>query len=945
MDEKKDYFLIEKVAEDDWIGFDSYLYSLESAIYNGAKFIGLIADYGTGKSTLINMLSKKQELINSKLIKIDLWNCCNNNPNNNQVDIHRIFLHQLIDKLNISSAGYFKKKIDKNYSIFDIKFKQENLFYGIMLAFYYILCIFDKLGFIVLFDSDLELIGYSLIAILTFISIIIYKPVVAFKKPENTARVIDENDTKDLYNEIIYEYSQKNSKIKNLIICLEELDRYDNPDIILEYLKEFYKFYKEPTNSKNKINIVFIVSLKSANQLYNLYDCTEQTSKDDLKLTENNNIKEIYEKIFDFIVNLNQISIHDYDAIIMEIVNAKRNQMPDGIKIPTQKTLKSWRYLYKGKHIRIRDIKHRYNFSISLYLSVKESGIQPNFDKCLFISYLEDEYNELYEDLINKNLIGSTILDYANGKRDFTNELSGYKDAKMIQIYNDVLLEGLDSKYISVDYNYYFYKFPKNKKSYNIYEYELYNAVFFDIDSKNLSLSIKRLKESQIKNILEKRANGSFIPVVVFKYPELIKIAYSKDFEAFHNTLIKKFDLINNFEQFQLLIEDLKKLNKNKFKAILYDYFESYLPIIKELNKENIFELRKRIVKELRNESIVINDIFMGDNYIISAEELNNIDNFEIAVKLTNFSSINEICLASYIRELRTRKISKQLVIKLLVTLTKSDKVSNEMYNEFFYSIKLNEYQFRATEHRKIFEISREKLNLNNIENYNKFLNYINYYDEKMDDFYLKLLKNNDNTYNDILKYKSYLEKSKKIYTKSMKMLDDYSKSNTVLNFTEDIRQQFYQNGYYQYYVISTRLNKGIFEIENDKLENLGPSYIKEYEYRKPWKCNVGNDMKMYLYENVNMSKLDESRLSLFQDLSQRKDIIEAVLATQNDKFINNYLSKINRIELKDLGEIFELIGNYNRNKGLKKYAKNNLKKLTKKQKFLNMLDARRRIQ
>ena len=48
MEENKNYFLVEGVAKEDWIGFDSYLYSLESAISNGAKFIGLIADYGSG---------------------------------------------------------------------------------------------------------------------------------------------------------------------------------------------------------------------------------------------------------------------------------------------------------------------------------------------------------------------------------------------------------------------------------------------------------------------------------------------------------------------------------------------------------------------------------------------------------------------------------------------------------------------------------------------------------------------------------------------------------------------------------------------------------------------------------------------------------------------------------------------------------------------------------
>ena len=925
MEENKNYFLVEGVAKEDWIGFDSYLYSLESAISNGAKFIGLIADYGSGKSTLINMLDEKQKLKNNNLIKINLWNCYSSNEDN-KIDIHRIFLHQLIDKLNIGNKNYYKKKIDKNYNIFDIKFKYNNSIFALILFFYYILCILEKLGFITLFIPELTLIGYSLIAVLTLLCVIYYKPVIAYKKAEENFRIIDENDTKDLYNEIIGEYYLKNKNAGDLIICLEELDRYDNSDTILEYLKEFYKFYKEPIPTQR---VIFIVSLKSSNQLNELNN--KENDDDNI-----NQIKNIYEKIFDFIVNLNQINIHDYDSIIWSLINEKQNQIPEGIKIPHEKNLKNWRYLYKGEYIKIRDIKHRYNFAISLYLSVNESGIKANFDKCLFISYLEDEYNELYEKLINENLINPILINYANSNRNFK-EL-GIDDKE-----NNVLLEGLDSKYISVDYNYYFYKFPKNKKSYNIYEYELYNAIFYDEDSKNLNISLKKLKEIEIYDILSKRANYTFLPKITFKYPKLLMIAYNKEYEAFCNTLEKNFDLLSNFDQFHNLIENLKKLNKNEYKTILNEYFKYHLPKIKELDKEKILTLRKKIVKELGNESAIISDIFMGENHLISGEEISYINSFQTIIKLTNFEMIDEDCLNNYINVLKKQKTSKQSIIDLLISLSKNNNITNEMYNNFFYSIRLNEYDFRDSEYLKILEISKTKLELDNVNNYNKFLNYINYYCQKFDDYYLENLKKTDLKTN-IVSYKNYLDKCGKIYTNSMKLLDDYSRDNTVFGFSKNIREQFYKNGYYQYYVISTRLNENFYEIEDDKFDNLAERYVSEYEYRKNWKCKVGNNMKQYLYKNVNMSKLDESRLILFNDLPQRVDIIESVLNTNNDVFINKYLSKINKINVKDIKIVFKLLGEYNRNKGLKKSTKSNLKTLTKNKECLQQLDARRKI-
>ena len=63
------------------------------------------------------------------------------------------------------------------------------------------------------------------------------------------------------------------------------------------------------------------------------------------------------------------------------------------------------------------------------------------------------------------------------------------------------------------------------------------------------------------------------------------------------------------------------------------------------------------------------------------------------------------------------------------------------------------------------------------------------------------------------------------------------------------------------------------------------------------------------------MSKLDESRLILFNGLPQRVDIIESVLNTNSYVFINKYLSKIKKINAKDIKIVFKLLGEYNRNK------------------------------
>lgn len=118
---EKNYYFIEGVSQKDIIGFDSYILALKNAIKNNSKFIGLLSDFGKGKSPLIKMLSDDKSM-NSDVITINLWNCENNSiDDNDKIDIHSLFLHQLINELDIKSKEYYKIKINKNYGLFDLK--------------------------------------------------------------------------------------------------------------------------------------------------------------------------------------------------------------------------------------------------------------------------------------------------------------------------------------------------------------------------------------------------------------------------------------------------------------------------------------------------------------------------------------------------------------------------------------------------------------------------------------------------------------------------------------------------------------------------------------------------------------------------------------------------------------------------------------------------------
>ena len=72
---KNPYFLdlpVEK-PKNDYIGFDAQVDALYQNIKNDAKMIGIIADYGSGKSSLVGLLKKKLGRIKYKVIIINLW--------------------------------------------------------------------------------------------------------------------------------------------------------------------------------------------------------------------------------------------------------------------------------------------------------------------------------------------------------------------------------------------------------------------------------------------------------------------------------------------------------------------------------------------------------------------------------------------------------------------------------------------------------------------------------------------------------------------------------------------------------------------------------------------------------------------------------------------------------------------------------------------------------
>lgn len=139
-----------KSKKDDIFGYSYEIKRIKNAIDNNANLIGIISDYGAGKSSLIGLLKNKLCWIKYKVISINLWdkkmsqseidNDTNNGSNRiegsnepklNDINIpsnksiirfHKNFLRQISLQVKKYNPDYVNRRINANYGSAKISF-------------------------------------------------------------------------------------------------------------------------------------------------------------------------------------------------------------------------------------------------------------------------------------------------------------------------------------------------------------------------------------------------------------------------------------------------------------------------------------------------------------------------------------------------------------------------------------------------------------------------------------------------------------------------------------------------------------------------------------------------------------------------------------------------------------------------------------------------------
>ena len=110
--------------ETDAIGITSAVESIETAIKNGANMIGVLADYGAGKSSLTDSLANSQKEFNP--IRINMWDSLSSDDECQLHDdipaLTKSFLYQLAANSSKKRGSSFfskhiNKRLNRNYGL------------------------------------------------------------------------------------------------------------------------------------------------------------------------------------------------------------------------------------------------------------------------------------------------------------------------------------------------------------------------------------------------------------------------------------------------------------------------------------------------------------------------------------------------------------------------------------------------------------------------------------------------------------------------------------------------------------------------------------------------------------------------------------------------------------------------------------------------------------
>ena len=902
-----------KNEKDDIFGYDYEVKRIKNAIDDGANSIGIISDYGSGKSSLIKLLSRKLCFFKYKIIKVNLWddklaipddNQISNDEKNNGINknitpsrdsiirLHKTFLRQVSSQRKKYNEAYINKRINANYGAAKISFpsyvslaKWFIIYISILIIILYLVCKFglnitsfksislsDKKQFLSFFISKIPafLTGFV-------IFYIVFNREVLFSFWNNSkSREITEEDTVQIYNELFGKRFRWIPRLRKIIIVIEDLDRIDNNKMVEFYLSEFYRLYIEG-NEKSKKDVTMIFCLKDSGD-----DSSESK----------------YIKMFDYISYINKISIDDKGKIL-ELMISNDDLLYD-LSFNKQEgkiDISNFLWLVEGESLNIRTIKRRIEHFKSIYLMIRSRGRNSKSDTkeldidlttCAFASYLKTEFSRDLDNVLNNydgdktNYIDRCVNKKIVGELKDSFEINLDENASEIKI-KKLFIAMVKSGHIDSQYKKYFYNFPKGTKIYTTTEKYVYDFIannqefgkshsttiikmFNDVDSNFVVETIKNvnslgkdmpniaLYESQsflaAKSIDKLKLTNRYKALISFDNNDVDNICNVIDLFTYSN--INKNELANfisNIVNDNLNIDGVDENDIYKYRKALANCFGEHIIIFTDLYKK--VQLTKSEIEEINNLKV-----------LLSIAKLISHDETIDRMLVSQFNKINADNKNDYLMELIDLFCNYKLIYDV-DTRFLSDNDKNKLY------LKISEKGIS----------NDEKLEL---------LIYLNYNNSSIADELIDSEKVDEGL---LIKYLNKQdvcsEKCKGYINSSLKLFDI---SDVIFHSLDENSEK-----YYAYYIYKN--HKIESSCDGEMVANIFLKYSEITEYFD--NDNTANAIKKYgAYRSFNSYNVTNEKMMILTRTVQTKSIVKSIFRNKgiSDDIKCNYFRNIKNL-------------------------------------------------
>lgn len=749
--------------KNDIFNFKEQVNLLNYVIKNGSTLIGIIGDYGSGKSSLTEISQKVLYGKYGHAIRINMWDTTEQNKN---VEygfkfLMRSFLYQLAqgnEKKNINFARYINERQSSNYGKLSLTMaSQSALFWfggaGLFFVLFFSLTNNDvftllinllnkyEMNKLLVFVNFLKIFSYLVFfigVILAYCGIKVGSFVFSLWNSQGKMNP-EYGDIFDNYIHIINRFTRFSSLRRKKIIYIEDLDRTNDKQLVILFLKELHRLINIlPIKQKKKV--AFIVSLKSESSLKK--ELPDNAPKDD---------KSVYSKIFDYTLWIKPIHYENISDVVLELLRQNRNSINSILGLDrntgfSKVLLNDLDWIQKGKNLTIREIKDRLNETFILYQTLKARNFENSsveLKKCCAVTYLHRTYPDEYEELLkHEQRMAELIRDCCEWQKKDEESITKITSGVDKDIFKDI--ENPDQNFITdfakmlfnanidEDFMMYFYNYPISSYIKSLDEKEIFDYIIHPSDSfksdVHLADKIKRVIIQKNGTVIEKAIDELIekvqdMPDIIFEDEQLLSFSLKYNKDSIFSTLeTYSVETIEKANKLSYLLEKILfyGIDENQKKDIINSVIYN---LIMNLPRDDIFLFRMKLIKSVKSYINYFHCLFVDDEMpIISKQELQLIDSPNDKLSLINSEFIhvdNYVYILEDIIILELNENQYKKAEEIILNIRDIDKLPNIQKYLLSFLSKNKKY------HNRFFSLILDKIVDEDKSSLCEYLNFI----------------------------------------------------------------------------------------------------------------------------------------------------------------------------------------------------------------------------